>query len=458
MKSSILARIFLTHDLYALRELSKQAKRGSVFVFGFVFVFFCSFAFAVPSSSDVINLKDKVSFDFKKVSVPEFSQLMFAEILGEDFIIANDVLNTDKRLTVKVRDYPKTGVIKFLTDYLKQEGIALDKVNNVWQLNFVKSEPVSNADTLHSSIELPTEQTRFIKGEGDSKAESVKLDFDKLGSYIPKHKTIPNIHAFIKSLGANVLTADTIAPIIYTLPDNLDASRFNQILALADTPIQSLTIRASIVEFSDTENQDTSIAIKTVFDLLKTRLNLTLSLGQALANSISLKNTTLDAVFSATNGDSRFNYLANPTIRVMDGIQASLLVGAEVPTRESAIVNQQGITTQSFQYRQSGLKLDVTPTILNNAIYLKLNQEISDFQRTQTSNIDSPTLTKRSAQTQFEIQEGEVILFAGLDEQRDTKTNTSFSLLPFIKSKNNASKKSNIFLFIEVQKTKPLTL
>lgn len=453
-----MTRFFEILVLLKLRKMSNQAKRGSVFVFGFAFVFFSSFAFAVPTSSDVVNLKDKVSFDFKKVSVPEFSQLMFAEILGHDFIIANDVLNTDKRLTVKVKDYPKSGVIKFLTDYLKQEGIALDKVNNVWQLSFAKTTPVLDAGTLHSSLELPTQNESVTVGEGGKSEIKSQLDFDAVFSYTPKHKSAPNVVKFMQSLGLEVLTPDTITPIIYALPKTLDNARFSQIIALVDKPIDSLILRASIVEFSDTQTDDTGIAIKTVFDLLKTRLNLTLSLGQALANTISLKNTTLDAVFSATAGDTRFNYLANPTLRVMDGIQASLLVGAEVPTRDNAVVSQQGITTQSFVYRQSGLKLDVTPTILKDSIYLKLNQEISDFQRTQTSNIDSPTLTKRSAQTQFEISENEVILFAGLDEQRDTKSTNSFSLLPFIKSKSNSTKKSNIFLFIEVQKTKPTVL
>jgi general secretion pathway protein D len=162
--------------------------------------------------------------------------------------------------------------------------------------------------------------------------------------------------------------------------------------------------------------------------------------------------------FNMLAKDSRVNIISRPNIMATDNQKAKIQVGDRVPTT-SQTQTVSGTTTgiiNSVQYLDTGILLEVTPHInAGGLIALELNTEVSSANKTDTSNIDSPTITKRSANTTVTVQSGETMIMGGLI--REDKSNGS-SGLPLISeipllgalfgSQTRTSKRTELVMFI----------
>jgi general secretion pathway protein D len=131
-----------------------------------------------------------------------------------------------------------------------------------------------------------------------------------------------------------------------------------------------------------------------------------------------LTQVTLNALNDVTN----VNVLASPSLMVLDRKTATLQIGDQVPiTTQTAI----GVLTpgapivNSVAYKDTGVILSVTPRI-NEAgrVLLDIEQEVSTVSRTNTSNIDSPTIGRRRIKTTVIVNNGEGIALGGLIQDR----------------------------------------
>ena len=125
--------------------------------------------------------------------------------------------------------------------------------------------------------------------------------------------------------------------------------------------------------------------------------------------------------------------VSSPQLLVMDGGTARLHVGDQVPIvkRSSAtpaadndrIINE-------IEYRNTGVTLDVTPTVKASGIVnLKISQAVSDVITTSSSNIDSPTIQQRQVTSSASLPSGTSVVLAGLIRE---VTNDSSSGLPLL--------------------------
>lgn len=124
--------------------------------------------------------------------------------------------------------------------------------------------------------------------------------------------------------------------------------------------------------------------------------------------------------FRKTTGD--VNLLSNPRIRVKNNEKAKILVGDKVPIITTTSTANVGIS-ESVQYVDVGLKLDVEPRItLNNFVNIKVGLEVSSLgERTITKNGATVyTIGTRNANTVLRLKNGETQILAGLilDDER----------------------------------------
>ena len=96
-----------------------------------------------------------------------------------------------------------------------------------------------------------------------------------------------------------------------------------------------------------------------------------------------------------------------------------------VPSSRIAIVQPgQGFTAVTIQFREFGVKLKFTPVIMpNNNIHLQVVPEVSQLDFTNALTISGftvPALSTRRAQTEFELQDGQSFVIAGLMDNRVT--------------------------------------
>lgn len=231
-------------------------------------------------------------------------------------------------------------------------------------------------------------------------------------------------------------------------------TKVRAVLDKADVPSLSVLVKAALVEVSATREEGYNVGA--VLSLLGGRLGVALSGGSKGTNHITWKGSTVDAFVSAVAGDNHYKIVTEPRLMVADGQTGRLSVGSDVPTRGAVTLDNQGNAIQAIEYRQSGVIMSVTPRVFRDRVGLRVSQQISNFAMTATSNIDSPTLVKRDIETAVDLQDGELLVLGGLDEQKDTKATEGLPFLPsFLRSTSSNDARTQLVMVMEVQRVEP---
>ena len=127
---------------------------------------------------------------------------------------------------------------------------------------------------------------------------------------------------------------------------------------------------------------------------------------------------------SAKKVDTDANILANPRIRVRNREKAKILIGERVPNITTTSTST-GFVSESVNYVDVGLKLDVEPTIyVDSEVGIKISLEVSNIisQLQTKSGSIAYQIGTRTAQTVLRLKDGENQILAGLisNEERST--------------------------------------
>jgi pilus assembly protein CpaC len=129
--------------------------------------------------------------------------------------------------------------------------------------------------------------------------------------------------------------------------------------------------------------------------------------------------TNIDALVNALNQEGLLTVLAEPSLVALSGQTASFLAGGEFPVPVS---QTNGSTSVSF--KQFGVKLDFTPTVLSDhRISLKVRPEVSQIDNTvsvTTGGVTIPGLSVRRADTTVELASGQSFAIGGLLQSTTT--------------------------------------
>ena len=141
-------------------------------------------------------------------------------------------------------------------------------------------------------------------------------------------------------------------------------------------------------------------------------------------------NTVVD--FLATQNQATI--LAEPNLIAMSGETASFLAGGEVPL----LVPQTGFAagTITIQYKQVGVSLSFTPTIIGERINLRVAPEVSELSAVGsitvplgTGTVNIPGIRTRRASTTIELGSGQSFAIAGLLQANSAQDITKFPWL-----------------------------
>ena len=114
--------------------------------------------------------------------------------------------------------------------------------------------------------------------------------------------------------------------------------------------------------------------------------------------------------------------LAEPTLIAVNGKEASFLAGGEFPF--PIVQPGAGFNAVTIQFKEFGVKLKFKPVIMPSGnIHLNVTPEVStlDFANALTlSGFTVPALSTRRADTEFELQDGQSFVIAGLMDNRVT--------------------------------------
>ncbi|MFH1503863.1 MAG: secretin and TonB N-terminal domain-containing protein [Candidatus Omnitrophota bacterium] len=147
--------------------------------------------------------------------------------------------------------------------------------------------------------------------------------------------------------------------------------------------------------------------------------------GQIVLNTLSLKGLTVTATIDALVKDGKANLLASPSIAVLNGNEARIVIGERYPYKERT--QTASGTTETTKFVDIGTSLRVTPQINDDGyITMRIHPEVSSL----AESLDAgPRITTREADTTVRVKEGETLVIGGLIKQTDS---SSREKIPFL--------------------------
>jgi len=179
---------------------------------------------------------------------------------------------------------------------------------------------------------------------------------------------------------------------------------------------------------------------------------------------VARTDVNIGAVIKALQQKNLLQILAEPNLIAVNGKEASFLAGGEFPF--PIVQPGQGFTAVTIQFREFGVKLKLTPVIMpNNNIHLKVVPEVSQLDFTNALTISGftvPALSTRKAQTEFELQDGQSFVIAGLMDNRVTNVASKMPGLGdipilgnFFRSKNVQKSNAELMVLCTVHRVSP---
>lgn len=138
---------------------------------------------------------------------------------------------------------------------------------------------------------------------------------------------------------------------------------------------------------------------------------------------VSLFFPDLVLLFSLLEKGTGFNLISNPKVLTLDNQQAEIKVGQVVPFASGVKFDVNGQPVITYDYKEVGLNLKITPTVAENNLRLVINlqvQEIVDFIRPQVGQLSYavPVTSNRQVNSDVVMEKGQTIIIGGLVSTR----------------------------------------
>ena len=164
------------------------------------------------------------------------------------------------------------------------------------------------------------------------------------------------------------------------------------------------------------------------------------------------------ANFLQNSGDA--NVLSTPNLMTLDNEEARIIIGNNVPFVTGSYANSTGSSTvnpfTTVERKDVGLMLKVRPQISENGtVKMAIYQEVSKIDPATLSNVNGPTTSKRSIESNVVVDDGSIIVIGGLLEDSYSQGQDKVPLLGDIpavgalfRSENRTRNKTNLMVFL----------
>lgn len=338
-------------------------------------------------------LRKPITIEFRDVPLKQVFEII-SRTSGLNFIFDKDV-RTDQKTTIFIRDSTVQDAINLLLVTQQLEQRVLDK-------NSIVIYP--NTSTKAKDYQLMSVRSFFLTN-ADAKAVANTI------------KTILKTKDLVVDERQNMLT----------MRDTPEAIRLaEKLLYLHDLPEPEVMLEVEVLEIQRARLLQLGIQWPdqlTLAPLAGADGNLTLADLKHLSTD-QVGATVTPLTINAKKQDGDANLLANPRIRARNRESAKILIGNRLPNITTTSTAT-GFVSESVQYVDVGLKLEVQPTIyLDREIAIKLSLEVSSIvNQVQTkSGTLAYQIGTRTASTVLRLKDGENQVLAGLinDEDRST--------------------------------------
>ncbi|MCY0867319.1 MAG: type II secretion system secretin GspD [Aquificaceae bacterium] len=237
----------------------------------------------------------------------------------------------------------------------------------------------------------------------------------------------------------------TNSVLIYATPQEFESLK--ALIEKLDVRRRQVLIAASVVEMSTSKALDIGVrwqafgskggagfGVGSLQDIYSSMLtgNFVLGFINNVGKTITIGGVNLffpDLVllFSLLEKGTGFNLISNPKVLTLDNQPAEIKVGQVIPYASGVKFDINGQPVITYDYKEVGLDLKITPTIAENNLRLTINlqvQEIVDFIRPQVGQLSYavPITSNRQVNSDVVVENGQTIIIGGLINNRTINT------------------------------------
>lgn len=132
----------------------------------------------------------------------------------------------------------------------------------------------------------------------------------------------------------------------------------------------------------------------------------------------------VQAVLNALAKKNLVNVISSPSLMVLDNHSAQIQVGDQQPVQSSTVVTDGGNTTSSIQFKDTGVMLDVLPSVnAGGLVTMDINQDVTDV-----GPVDAATgqrsFLQRAIASRVAVRSGETVVLGGLIRDNTSRGKT----------------------------------
>ncbi len=191
-------------------------------------------------------------------------------------------------------------------------------------------------------------------------------------------------------------------------------------------------------------------------DLLKGGLTLGMITEPLTIAGVTVSNIT--AIINAVSTDDDFRILSTPQILTTDNEEARITVGENRPFQTRSTTDVSGGTFESFEYRDVGKTLKITPHVTEGRLVrMQINLEVTSINRAATLTTSStlPVTLKRTVDTTVIVEDEQTVVIGGLIDDSTTVNENKVPVLGDIpilgwlfRNRSEETIKTNLYIFI----------
>jgi len=401
---------------------------------------------------------DRVSLVLSEARLVDLVRVAYGELAQEPFVLSHELLELNDRFTVDLRQVPKSSAVSAVAGLAQSAGFEVVRRGGVvW----IHKAPEAAEELIvyrprYRSARYLADVVQSVTAARSVLSRSIKSGEVKDVQPSRDIQSGPSRRQSSPTSVEGQIDRSEVDQIAFMVASK-DVAKVNRLLFDLDTPSGEVVLKAAVYEVGFEKREGSAMQIAAA--LMPSELLLTVSGGvsgvaQSILGGVSLKIAKggLNAVLSALDADVRFKSVSRPQVRVRNGAQARFSVGQDVPVLGSVQLDNNGNALQSVEYKQSGVILTAIPEIRGDVIELSLQQELSNFVVTRSGVNGSPTLIKRAVNTKLGLVPGEVVVLAGLQDNQEDQSENHLPWLGWLLGQERQEKRSEILVFIEVQK------
>ncbi|WP_032116492.1 type II secretion system protein GspD [Candidatus Arsenophonus nilaparvatae] len=382
-----------------------------------------------------------VMMELDNVPLPQALNVLYRQVFERPFMLSPELINDPRKVTFRIT--PEIDERAFIKRYLNNLQIAIHERNGIdYLVFFTPKTPTVIRETYvyqprYRSVSYLSD---LLRSQFDGNFNSSRSGIS-VGQIAPEKAVAGTASDFLNRTGDVLVYYGTKA----------DIARLKILLPKIDTVTDEVVVSAYVFEVQTAERNGSGLALAA--KLVSGKFNVGIGKEAGFDNFVRFNLGSLDALYELFRTDSRFHVVSSPRLRVKNGAQASFSVGSDVPVL-GKVSYADNKPVQSIEYRSSGVILNVRPQIRQQGVDLTIDQQLSNFAKTETGVNNSPTLIKRQVNTQVSVADGDIILLGGLAENKVTEADTGFSFLPkgWFTSASTENNKTDILVILQVKK------